>query len=108
MCGFIGILSKKQTRKKLFYTGFETILARVKTSDVVQFRDESYGYSRLTTDNDDNEQLATIIRYKGSIFLFNGLLTNTNELQEPYQLPLSLGESDGMCLREGLMTHGVR
>lgn len=106
MCGFIGMLSEQQIDKRQFDDGSRAILARGRSLDVLHKNGESYGFCRLPTDDVGNRRLDTIADGQGAVFLFNGLVTNVDELCRRYRLSKSALRSDTVCLRQGLQAHG--
>lgn len=107
MCGFIGISSTARTYRTEFDKGLRAVSARGRTSDVLHVDGASYGYCRLPTDDVANEELASILQQDDSVLLFNGLITNTRQLADRYELSSTSITSDTLCLREGLQRHGL-
>ncbi|HEX6462676.1 MAG TPA: asparagine synthase-related protein [Candidatus Saccharimonadales bacterium] len=105
MCGFIGILSEKHNWQDHFDTSFAAIWPRGTTNDQFHGNNESYGYARLPTDDIHNDALNQINGARPSL-LFNGLITNADELAVAFKLSEGAEASDTQCLREGLAATG--
>src|SRR5689334_1939178 len=107
MCGIIGIVSGNAADHDKFAACFEVIKTRGTSTSAQHKGAASLGLSRLPTDDVANTALDVIEEKDGVTVLFNGLITNTKELQEEYELSRAAAQSDTLCLREGLQTFGM-
>lgn len=106
MCGFVGIVSLLTGMQKAFNDGVMAIQARGVTTDVLTCDAEQYGYARLPTDDVGNTSLGHISAGAERL-LFNGLITNVDDLVEMFNLGDDMRRSDTRCLQAGLSTHGI-
>lgn len=106
MCGLIGIVTSSATMQKTFNGGLMAIKARGITIDVLKTGTEQYGYVRLPTDDVDNTSLARISKSPERL-LFNGLITNVDDLVGIFGLDDHVRRADSDCLQAGLSKHDI-
>lgn len=106
MCGFIGLISPHQADHELFTEAAQKVAVRGNAPHALRLdTHESYSYARLPTDDVTNQTLARISPGP-SFLLFNGLVTNTTELSDAFQLSSAARNSDHKCLQEGFKRNG--
>lgn len=106
MCGFLGVISPHQLHHKNFDDAAKQIALR--GSEPLALRreaHESYGYARLPTDGLAERRLSSIDSTP-SFLLFNGLLTNVQELCSAFALPKKAARSDHDCFQGGFASSG--
>jgi asparagine synthase (glutamine-hydrolysing) len=105
MCGFIGIIASSTDIRKSFEDGLAAIKPRGITTSILKNKTEQLGYTRLPTDDVTDVSLGRIDT-TSEILLFNGLITNVDDLADIFSLDNSVRRSDNRCLRSGLSEHG--
>lgn len=106
MCGFIGIISEQTAYHKTLRDQAVTIKDRGVELAYKHSEHESYAYARLPTDGISTETLGDFTADTRRTFLFNGLITNTDELVARFQLSLT-ESSDYYALKEGLEKYDI-
>lgn len=102
MCAILG--TTQITNKTIFNRAFSTIESRGKEKSFYTFGAEMYAYSRLPTDGIlmRNKQKEDI-----PLLLYNGIIYNTEYLQEKFHLTKESREFDTRALCEGLQKYGT-
>ncbi|MGH0004773.1 asparagine synthase-related protein [Pseudovibrio ascidiaceicola] len=107
MCGFIGILHEKSNfRVTALEHGFGEISKRGTSTDIKHFDGVSLGYARLPTDAVTSTSDNMINSKDGVTILFNGIITNVDDLCDIFKLTNNARRLDTECLREGFLEHG--
>lgn len=106
MCGIIGFLSKEKDCRVLLKKFVHGIKDRGVTLDAFFSKNESYGYARLPTDGVNKKSLNAIQHENGVSILFNGLITNVDDLCTMFDLSQQAKESDTQCLLIGFTKYG--
>jgi asparagine synthetase B (glutamine-hydrolysing) len=108
MCGIIGFISKSENSvKDVFDTNYQSILDRGRYFKKVELPYESYGYVRLPTDAIEVRSIDEIQKLQNSYLLYNGLITNTEDLCKLFFLPDEIMQSDTQCLHHGFSSYNV-
>ena len=102
MCGIIGFIAKNNVSMRLVLDAkYMSILDRGVHFNRVDKENESYGYSRLPTDAVNDTTLDKIHSFRKGDFLFNGHITNTEDLCRMFNLSEECKFSDTKCITEG-------
>ena len=108
MCGIIGITSENIKLKTAFFKKNRShIVDRGVEFNSLDKDNLFIGYTRLPTDDINNIKLNSIQQDNDEIFLFNGLISNVEDLVEKFHLPLHLKQSDALCLKYGYKKYGT-
>lgn len=107
MCGVIGFISKNGSSvNDVFEGNYSSILDRGKYFNKIETLDSCYGYARLPTDAINNRDIDKIQGEGSNHLLYNGIITNTDDLHKMYSLPVVAKASDTLCLYHGYSQHG--
>lgn len=96
MCWFIWFFDTKKDMRSERDSGLEKISHRGRYTSCYDFSRLCVGYSRLPTDDIENRKLDF-----SNDFLFNGIITNVDDLCELFHLSESCKSSDTLTLKEG-------
>src|SRR6185503_11764762 len=109
MCGILGVIQKtKEIDTKLFEESFTRIKPRGRKEYRYTFSSkEMYGYTRLPTDGLSSDAHRYLSQKRLPPTLFNGIVTNTEELVEEFGLNPSYASYDTRVLDVGLAKHGT-
>ena len=109
MCGIIGIIHKnKSIQTESFEAGFFAIKNRGREEYIYDLSpSERYGYHRLPTDGLDKAVSKKLSRGKLPLCLFNGIITNIDQLISEFKLNPQCRSSDTQTLAEGFQKHGI-
>jgi len=110
MCGIIGMISKQYNPllKNLFEEKSKEILDRGIVFDTVFSRNSYLGCCRLPTDGGNDSAFNSIQSQERLRFLYNGIITNVDDLYETYNLSEKAKQFDTRCLFEGFSVYGKK